>query len=98
MQNKSSTDLPVSKLPIGLAKLCSEVCCAPSDQEDDPSAIYLYTTRLVDQRLMNDDDIKRKMHSVVGMRQFSDISQTDAANSIYAPLDNLLAGKLDRHH
>ena len=73
---------------------------APSDHEDDPNVIYLYTTRRVDQRLMNDDDITREMHSgrLVGMQQFSDISQTDAANSIYAPLDNLLAGKLDRHH
>lgn len=59
---------------------------------------YIYIRR-VDQRLMNDDDITREMHSgrLVGMQQFSDISQTDAANSIYAPLDNLLDGKLDRH-
>lgn len=59
---------------------------------------YIYIRR-VDQRLMNDDDITREMHSgrLVGMQQFSDISQTDAANSIYAPLDNLLGGKLDRH-
>lgn len=61
---------------------------------------YIYTTRRVDQRLMNDDDITREMHSgrLVGMQQFSDISQADVANSIYGLLDNLLGRKLDRHH
>lgn len=45
------------------------------------------------EELMRDDDATSEMHSgrAVGTRQFSDISQTDAANSIYvAPLDNLL--------
>lgn len=56
---------------------------------------YIYIRR-VDQRLMNDDDITREMHSgrLVGMQQFSDISQTDAANSIYAPLDNFARWKI----